>query len=323
MPDLSITPPTVAAQPTSLAEVLQQVAALFRTAGLESPALDARLLVTATLGLDAADGFRRPELAVPPDLVARIDGFARRRLAREPVSRILGLRQFYGLDLEIGPATLDPRPETETLVEAVLELVGSGVVPGLNAPRILDLGTGSGALVIALLRTLSAARAMATDIDAEALAVAGRNAQKHGVAERVQWITARWLDGLIGPFDIIVSNPPYIPGASIDGLDAEVARYDPRSALDGGQDGLDAYRRIIPAAADCLASGGWLALEIGQGQEKDVSEIASDTRKFVCKPPQRQWRDLAGVTRCVAFQVRSCGVQKKAWIPCAIAIPFD
>ena len=310
-------PEPIAAAPSSppphtIGQAQRHLTAQFRAAGLDTPALDARLLVTAALGLDAADGFRRPDFPIPPEVAARIEAFAHRRLAREPVSRILGTRQFHGLDLEIGPATLDPRPETETLVDAALELVRAGVVPGGDAPRILDLGTGSGAIIIALLTALPAAQGVATDIDTRALAVAERNARRHKVDSRLDYATTRWLDGLAGPFDLIVSNPPYIPGHAIDGLQPEVALHDPRRALDGGGDGLEAYRQIVEGAGAALTSGGWLAFEIGLNQENEIAQIVMGGGKFVSEMRARQWRDLAGVTRCVAFQARPGTGSKKS-----------
>ena len=299
----------------TLAQAQRQLTARFRAAGLDTPALDARLLVTAALGLDAAAGISRPELAVTAEAEARIEAFACRRLAREPVSRILGVRQFYGLDLEIGPATLDPRPETETLVDAALELVCAGEVPSSGAPYILDLGTGSGAIIIALLTALTASRGVATDIDPATLAIARRNAERHGVGDRLQFATAQWFDGLAGPvsrtFDLIVSNPPYIPAVRIAGLDPEVAIYDPRGALDGGPDGLDAYRRIMASAAAALSPGGWLLLEIGCDQKDDISKIAKFYGILSQNSTFREWNDLAGAPRCVAFQARAGAPRKK------------
>lgn len=298
-----------ACAPETLDAAQRRLTALFRAAGIDTPALDARLLVTAALGLDAAGGILKPETTVPSEQAAIIDGFARRRLAREPVSRILGRRPFYGLDFEISAATLDPRPDTEVLVEAALELLRqrspkstSALAPA--APRILDLGTGSGAIIIALLAALPEARGVATDISAAALQIAARNADRLGVAQRLQTIETSWLDGVQGPFDLIVSNPPYIPQAQIAELDPEVAVYDPRGALDGGPDGLAAYRSLIPCAGAVLAPAGWLALEIGLGQENDVSAIANVCSNFNHATGRRQWPDLSGRTRCVAFQAR-------------------
>lgn len=304
----------------TLAEAQRQLTARFRAAGLDTPALDARLLVTAALGLDAAAGISRPELTVTAEAAVRIEAFACRRLAREPVSRILGVRQFYGLDLEIGPATLDPRPETETLVDAALDMVRAGEVPSSGAPSsgtpyILDLGTGSGAIIIALLTALTASRGVATDIDPATLAIARRNAERHGVGDRLQFATAQWFDGLAGQvsrtFDLIVSNPPYIPADRIAGLDPEVAIYDPRGALDGGPDGLDAYRRIMASAAVALSPGGWLLLEIGCDQKDDISKIAKVYGILSQNSAFRAWNDLAGAPRCVAFQARAGAPRKK------------
>ena len=295
--------------PETLAAAQRRLTAQFRAAGLDTPALDARLLVTAALGLDAADGIFKPEFVVPCEHATTIEAHARRRLAREPVSRILGRRQFYGLDFEISPATLDPRPDTEILVDAALQLMRerSPSSQGGKAPtalRILDLGTGSGAVIIALLAALPEARGSATDISAPALQVAARNAARLGVSQRLQTIETSWFDGLEGPFDLIVSNPPYIPRHQIEHLDPEVAAFDPPLALDGGPDGLAAYRSLIPRAGAVLAAEGWLVVEIGQGQENGVSEIAAACRRFNHATGARQWLDLAGCTRCVAFQAR-------------------
>ena len=295
--------------PQTLESAQRRLTALFRAAHLETPALDARLLVTAALGLDAADGIRKPETSIATEHFATIETYARRRLAREPVSRILGYRQFYGLDFEISPATLDPRPDTEVLVEAALQLMrerqpSSIDGPAIPGPRILDLGTGSGAIIIALLAALPGARGVATDISAAALQVAARNARRLGVEQRLQTFETSWLDGLDGSFDLIVANPPYIPRGEIDGLDPEVTAFDPIRALDGGPDGLDAYRQLIPTAASALAPAGWLALEIGQGQENYIAAIGAECRNLDYAAGARQWPDLAGRTRCVAFQAR-------------------
>lgn len=292
-------------QARTLGQAQQRLTARFAAAGLDTPALDARLLVTGALGLDAAEGIRNPDRAIDETGAARIQTCAMRRLAREPVSRILGLRPFYGLDLEIGPATLDPRPDTETLVDTVLDLVRTGQAPGGQAPRILDLGTGCGGIIIALLHGLPDARGIATDIASEALAVAQRNAVRHGVADRLETKATCWLDGVSGLFDVIVSNPPYIPSAIIPGLDPEVAAYDPVAALDGGADGLDAYRALIPPAAEALTPGGWLVLEIGLGQEMDIARIAAQCPAFGTEPHLIQHRDLSGRVRCVAVPARS------------------
>ncbi len=301
-PDRGVQPE--AAPPRSLGEAHRQLAARFAAAGLDTPALDARLLVTGALHVEAAEAIRNPERPLDAAALALIETFANRRLAREPVSRILGLRPFYGLDLEIGPATLDPRPDTETLVDMVLQLVQEGRTTGGSTPRILDLGTGSGAIVIALLLALPGASGVATDIAPEALAIARRNARRHDVTDRLETVDTSWLDGIAGPFDVIVSNPPYIPSAVIAGLEPEVQHHDPKAALDGGLDGLDAYRVLVPAVGPALSPGGWLALEIGLGQDVDVARIAATCPAFGPNPKLLHRCDLAGHVRCVAVQAR-------------------
>ena len=288
--------------PATMAEACRQLAGMFREAGLETPALDARMLVTGALGLDAAAAIHTPEHRITPLAATKIAGFAERRLAREPVSRILGRRQFYGLDFTINAGTLDPRPDTETLVEAALGLVRNGEVPGGLSPRILDLGTGSGAILIALLMALPAAHGVGTDIDARALDAAAKNAWTHGVTGRIELQRSDWLGNVSGRFDLIVSNPPYIPQGEIDALEPEVAVHDPRAALDGGADGLDAYRAILGGVGGLLTPGGWFAFEIGHGQENEICKIITECGKFDLQVGMKQWPDLSSCTRCVAVR---------------------
>ena len=187
--------------------------------------------------------------------LARLAEYARRRLAGEPVARILGEKEFWGLPLQLSSATLVPRPDTETVVELALQLLRAG--GDLDRPlRIADLGTGSGAILLALLSELPAAQGFGTDISEAALQTAGANAARAGLSGRATFIACDYASGLAGPFDLIVSNPPYIRSADIDGLAAEVRNHDPMAALDGGADGLDAYRALIPQAAGLLAPGG-------------------------------------------------------------------
>ena len=284
----------------TLGEAHRRLADAFGAAGLETPALDARLLVAGVLGIAPAAVLVEPERPLSPADAARLETALARRLANEPVSRILGRRSFHGLELEIGPDTLDPRPDTETLVDAVLELHRGGLIPGGARPRIADLGTGSGAIAIALLSAIPGATAVATDIAPAAIAIAQANAERHGVAGRLASIATNWMDGLGGPFDVIVSNPPYVRRGDIAALAPEVADYDPRRALDGGDDGLDAYRRIVPAASQALIGGGWLVLEIGVGQDAAVAALAASVPGY--RGDHRRWADLSGKTRCLAFQ---------------------
>jgi release factor glutamine methyltransferase len=252
--------------------------------------LDARLLLQHAVGL------RHDELIADP--LRKVDARAAegfrlmvaRREAHEPVTRILGAREFYGREFLVTKAVLDPRPDTETLIELAL---------GLTKPnaRIIDLGTGSGAIIVTLLAERPDSRGAATDISDDALAVAGGNARRLGVADRLELIRADWFEGLSGAFDLIVSNPPYIVSAGIAELEPDVRNFDPHGALDGGPDGLAAYRRIAGSAAAFLVSGGQVVVEIGAGQEFGVRTVfeGSGFRLLEAR------RDLGGHVRCLAF----------------------
>jgi release factor glutamine methyltransferase len=214
-----------------------------------------------------------------------------RRLGREPVSRILGRRGFWTLDLALGPATLDPRPDSETVVEAVL-----AALPEPRAPlRLLDFGTGSGCLLLALLVELPTATGLGIDRSLAALEIARANARAAGLAGRAAFVQADWGGPLAGRFEVIVTNPPYIPSGDIAGLQPEVADFDPRLALDGGDDGLDCYRALVPDIARLLAPGGVAALEVGRGQAAAVGAMltAAGLESLGAR------RDLGGVERCV------------------------
>lgn len=241
----------------------------FAERGIPSAELDARVLLCAALGVDHAALVRDCDapLGAGAELLAQ---FSARRLDREPVSRIIGYREFWGVRFELGPETLDPRADTETLVEAVLEQVGADV----GRPwRLLDLGVGSGAILGALLQSLPNAFGVGVDISPAACAIARNNLAANGFGERGCIVCGDWAAPLRGGFDIIASNPPYIRGGDLAGLAPEVVAYDPRLALDGGVDGLDPYRAIIPAADGLLAQGGVLALEFGFGQGDDVAAL--------------------------------------------------
>ena len=266
--------------------------------GVATPELDARLLICHACDISHERFAVMPEREVSEDEFERIGLGARRRGAREPVSRILGAREFWGLDFEIGPDTLDPRPDTETLVAAALELAHER---GSAEPlTILDLGTGSGCILISLLHKLDTATGVGTDRSIQALELARANAMRHGVARRAQFICTSWHEGLSRSFDMVVANPPYIPTGDLAGLEPEVALFDPNAALDGGRDGLDAYREIVPSLDALLAPGGWAVFEIGEGQAKHVSAIFRDTHGGASFDEVRQWQDLGGRVRCVA-----------------------
>jgi release factor glutamine methyltransferase len=272
------------------------LAAHFKSAAIESAELDARILAGHALGLDLTGLISAAQRQLTPDQSARLAQFARRRLAGEPVARILGEKEFWGLPLQLSSATLVPRPDTETVVELALELIRAG--GNLDrALRIADLGTGSGAILLALLSELPAAQGFGTDISQAALQIAGANAAHAGLADRATFLACDYASGLIGPFDLIVSNPPYIRTADIDGLAAEVRNHDPPAALDGGADGLDAYRALIAQVAPLLAPGAILVVEAGEGQSTQIHALMTAAGLTVRDAPKA---DLAGIPRAVA-----------------------
>jgi release factor glutamine methyltransferase len=221
-------------------------------------------------------------------------GFAERRDKGEPVARILGHKEFWGLPLALSPETLVPRPDTETVVELALEMLRKGPV---NKPsRIADLGTGTGAILLALLSELPDATGIGTDISEGALATAEDNAVQLGLAARASFIRCDYASELTGPFDLIVSNPPYVATGDIAGLAREVRDHDPLQALDGGPDGLAAYRALIPQAARLLAGGAALVVEAGQGQARDIEALMTEAGLTPQSPPRA---DLAGIFRAV------------------------
>lgn len=213
---------------------------------------------------------RREREPIPPEWAARLERAAERRLAGEPVSRIIGERAFWGLDFTLNEATLDPRPETEMLVAEAIHFAEHK-----KAPRLVDLGTGSGAIAVSVVHALPAARAVATDISEDALTAARANAERHGVADRIEFRLGPWWQAVPHTqlFDLIISNPPYVTSDQIVRLQAEVRLFDPRLALDGGWDGLDPYRAIASQAARRISPGGLVLLEIGSTQGEAVSRI--------------------------------------------------
>lgn len=293
-----MTAPDAAAQAVdSVRAAVRWAAARLRAAGVESPELDARLLVQHALGLSREALLTEPRRPLSEAERARIDALVGRRVAREPVSRILGRREFWSLEFTLSPATLDPRPDSETVVEAVLE-----ALPDRSAPvRLLDLGTGTGCLLLALLSELPQAQGVGIDCDPEAVATACANAERLGLAGRARFVQADWRhpEALLArtgdDFDGVVANPPYIPESDIDGLAPEVSRFDPRLALAGGGDGLEAYRRLAPLAARLVRPGGVVAFEVGAGQAAAVMDLLARSGLAVL-PPRR---DLAGVERCI------------------------
>ncbi|MBL8881877.1 MAG: peptide chain release factor N(5)-glutamine methyltransferase [Hyphomicrobium sp.] len=279
------------------------MARAFARAKFETPQSDARFLLQGLLQRPAADIVLGGEIPLTADEIARLQAALRRRLASEPVSRILGLRSFYGRDFVITPDVLDPRPDTETVVDAALELARSSDVPA-DQLRIADIGVGSGAILLTLLAKLPQARGVGTDVSPGALAVAQRNAERLGVAGRLELVETDGLDGVGGPLHIVVSNPPYIASRDIQGLSQDVKCYDPLLALDGGPDGLAVYRKIASNIKE-LRQDSAVAVEVGAGQAEAVKALLKSALEGRGKVQSRLWKDLGGHIRCVTVKRHS------------------
>jgi release factor glutamine methyltransferase len=270
----------------------RELARQFREAGLDSPELDARLLVGHALGLDHAGLASQAARALGAGDAESIAALATRRLAREPVARILGRKEFWGLPLELNAETLVPRPETETVVAAALEALDREC-GRRHALRLADLGTGSGALLLVLLSELPSAHGVGTDVSVAALRCARENATALGLASRASFVACDYAAALKPPFDLVVANPPYVVRADIASLAPEVAAFDPLRALDGGPDGLDGYRAIAADARRLLSPVGILVLELGVGQRDAVGALFAGAGLAV--GPSRP--DLSGMPR--------------------------
>ena len=264
----------------------------FRAAGLGTPEIDARRLAEAAFGVDALQLIACERQPADPPTLAVLEEYAERRLSGEPIARILGHKEFYGLSFQLNWATLIPRPETEQLVDLALK-----TLPGKPYARILDLGTGTGAIPVSILCNDPKVTAVAVDLSAEALVAARTNAALHGVDDRLETRQGSWFEpvGRAERFDIILSNPPYVRSEVIGTLAPEVRVYDPALALDGGADGLEAYRAIAAGAAAHLRPGGMVLLEIGYDQGRAVVEIMR-AAGFVGVIAEK---DLAGLDRVV------------------------
>jgi release factor glutamine methyltransferase len=275
-------------------------AGALRAAGKEMPELDARLLLCHAAGLNHEAYVASPDVPLSEDAASHFDAMIERRLKGEPVSRILGAKEFYGRSFAVDVHTLDPRPDTETLIEAVLDTLAR---EGRREEklRILDLGTGTGCILLTLLAELPLAQGVGSDVSAGALDVARRNVRDVGVGDRASFVAGDWFKPIEGSFDIVVSNPPYIASAEIARLSREVG-YDPLLALDGGEDGLEAYRRIASGVARVLCPGGLVFLEIGETQGEAVLGLLRDAGLEI-EAGRSIWADLAGRQRCVGVRL--------------------
>ena len=295
--------PLAEAEPNVLAGISieaarRELARGFGRRGLEAPALDARIIIGYALGLDHTALAAQSSRVLTPDDAGAIAELSARRLAREPVARIVGRKEFWGLPFKVNADTLVPRPETETVVEAVLAALDCDRRKS-SAPHIVDLGTGSGALLLALLSELPRACGIGTDISFAALRCARDNADIFELSARVSFAVCDYGSALAGPADVIVSNPPYVARADIADLQAEVRDFDPQRALDGGSDGLDGYRAIASHAAPLLAPDGILVLELGHGQLGPVTSIFAPAGLAPVAPRY----DLAGIARALVMRV--------------------
>jgi release factor glutamine methyltransferase len=260
---------------------------------IPSASLDAELLLAHVLKTTREQIVCYPERILGGDEQIRFESAIARRARREPISHILGKREFWGLDFKVNKHTLDPRPDSETLIAAALPLYTPE-----KALKILDFGTGSGCLLLALLSEFQAANGTGVDISPEALAVAKENSRDLGLAKRSDFIVSRWGDEVTGAFDLIISNPPYIKSCDIAGLEPEVSQYEPLGALDGGDSGLECYEELAPFINSFLSAGGYAILELGMGQDNDVKIILENAGlKFIAFK-----KDLAGINRCVVVR---------------------
>jgi release factor glutamine methyltransferase len=278
--------------------LVAEAATALSAASFADPRRQARRLISGTLAISQPDLFAHPDRVVDEQQVSRVRATLSRMVGGEPLSRIFGRREFWGLEFILSAETLDPRPETETVIESVLRRTPDRDVP----LHLLDLGTGTGCLLLALLSELPAASGIGVDLAEGAVRTAAYNAALLGLGGRARFFVGDWATALSGRFDAILTNPPYIPSEAVALLPREVTCHDPRRALDGGEDGLRAYRKISEAASALLAPHGILAVEIGVGQADPVAAIIKDNGLVV----DGIENDLAGIARCVVARSASC-----------------
>jgi release factor glutamine methyltransferase len=284
----------------TLFEVLKGSADVLKDHRVENPRLNAELLLAQCLGFSRETLYANLRREIQTEEKKALDELLRRRMAGEPLQYLLGHQEFWSVDLKVDPRVLIPRPETEVLVDQALSILAT---PSGRVPRVLDIGTGSGAIVIALTNEFEEIFAVATDISHEALQVARENARKVGVDQRIRFVRGDLLypfrpltDGV---FDLILSNPPYVCRSDIEELTREVKDHEPRVALDGGEDGLDFYRQMSRQVPSYLREGGWLLVEIGQGQGAEISALWEQSGCF--RVPELV-RDLSGIERVIKVQ---------------------
>ena len=285
---------------TLIHDALESGTRMLASAGIDGARAEARLLAAFITGLTSAQIFSRDDTELSDADAGKFNDVIHRRVAGEPAAYIIGMREFWSLPFKVTPATLIPRPDTESVIELVIQLFAERAVPD----QILDIGTGSGCLVLTLLQTYQNACGIGIDISAPALSIASENAVALGLAERAKMIQGAWSAAQSGPFDLIVSNPPYIPSNDIEDLEPTVEAFEPRSALDGGADGLDAYRHVLAEAVPILRDDGWIVLEVGIDQADRVTEMA---RKLGLLAGPRQ-RDIGGIDRALSFRKKSVGI---------------
>jgi release factor glutamine methyltransferase len=294
---------------TSITSARRALAHRFHGHGIDTPEIDARVLIGHALSLDHAALAAAGERALSADEHAAIQRLADRRLSGEPIARIVGTKEFWGLPFAISPAVLVPRPDSETVVEAALAAIDAEGARSA-ALRILDIGTGSGALLLALLSELPNAHGVGTDVSPEALAVAQRNARKLGLASRAAFVSCNFAMALARPFDLVVSNPPYVATGDLPTLAPEVRDHDPIVALDGGADGLAAYRIIAAEAARLIQPRGHLVLELGAGQANAVRALFAAAGVGATS---KAWPDLAGIARALHIGASHTGANPHGW----------
>lgn len=281
--------------PITVETALNEVESRLSQVGLDDPRFESRVLVAHAIGFSASEILFHKHRPLDFSEAAKINRYADDRSQRRPVSHIVGEKEFWSLPFEVTPDVLTPRPDTETLVEAALELARARETP----ISILDLGIGSGCILLSLLSEISDAHGVGVDIDYDACDVARRNAIRLGLENRSTIIQGDWMSALNGKFDIVVSNPPYIPIEDIETLAPEVRDYEPRLALSGGRDGLDCYKRILTGIGPVMGPGGSLLLEVGQGQAAQVTALVRQNPLFRVET----WFDLGKVERCVLATV--------------------